>query len=207
VAKRQCSAADHVAMTPEGAEGDPSAAAADFVAIWTSRCNAQRKALDHPINCVDFTGAESYCRSRGRRLPTEAEWELAARGTEGRTYAWGAEAPDCLRACYDKNGSCLDRSAAVTTCGPGLHATDHTPEGVFDLGGGVSEWVADGFSTHPAGGVDPIGDPTAPLRVTRGGNFLDTVEKLRASARTPAAPVMAHVTVGFRCAMDSGLAP
>ena len=79
VTKRQCSAVDHVAVTPEGSEADASAAASDFVAVWTSRCNVPRKALDHPINCVDFTGAETYCPSRGRPLPTEAEWELAAR--------------------------------------------------------------------------------------------------------------------------------
>ena len=201
VTRRQCSPADHVAMTAEG--GQASAAAAEFIATWTSRCNAVRKDLDGPINCVDFTGAEAYCKSRGRRLPTEAEWELAARGSEGRVYAWGEGAPDCGRACYDKNGSCLDRTAGVSTCGAGTHATDRTPEGVFDLGGGVAEWVSDGFVTHPAGGVDPVGDPAAPLRVIRGASFLDTEEKLRASTRTPAAPVMAHVTIGFRCALDT----
>ncbi len=206
VKKRLCSAADHVAMTPEGVEGAATVAAREFAEVWTSRCNAPRKALDHPINCVDFTGAESYCRSLGRRLPTEAEWEFAARGAEGRVHAWGASAPDCLRACYDRNGSCLDRNAAVTTCGPGSHATDRTPEGVYDLGGGVSEWVADGFTTRPAGGLDPQGDPTAPLRVVRGGSFLDTEEKTRATTRTFAAPVMAHVTIGFRCAMDTSSA-
>jgi serine/threonine-protein kinase len=201
VAKRLCSPADHVAMTPEGSE--TTTVAADFAATWTSRCNVVRKDVNGPINCVDFTGAEAFCRSHGRRLPTEAEWELAARGTEGRAYAWGAEAPDCGRACYDRNGSCLDRSAGVTTCGPGLHAADRTPEGVFDLGGGVAEWVADGFVTHPAGGVDPVGDPAALLRVIRGASFLDTDEKLRATTRTPVAPVTAHVTIGFRCAMDT----
>jgi serine/threonine-protein kinase len=201
VTKRQCSPADHVAMTAEGSEA--TAAAAEFATTWTSRCNAVRKDLNGPINCVDFAGAEAFCRSRGRRLPTEAEWELAARGAQGRAYAWGADAPDCGRACYDKNGSCLDRTAGVATCGAGTHATDRTPEGVFDLGGGVAEWVSDGFVTRPAGGVDPTGDPTAPLRVIRGASFLDTEEKLRATTRTPAAPVMAHVTIGFRCAMDT----
>ena len=201
VAKRLCSAADHVAMTPEGA--DASHVTSDFAATWTSRCNAPRKALAHPINCVDFTGAESYCRSIGRRLPTEAEWELAARGIEGRAYAWGAEAPDCGRACYDRNASCLDRSAGVTTCEPGAHATDMTREGVYDLGGGVAEWVADGFGAHPAGGIDPKGDPSSALRVVRGASFLDGEEKLRAATRTPVAPVTAHVTIGFRCALDT----
>jgi len=201
VAKRLCSAADHVAMTPEGADASP--VTSDFAATWTSRCNAPRKALAHPINCVDFTGAESYCRSIGRRLPTEAEWELAARGIEGRAYAWGAEAPDCGRACYDRNASCLDRNAGVTTCEPGAHATDMTREGVYDLGGGVAEWVADGFVAQPAGGIDPKGDPSAPLRVVRGASFLDGDEKLRAAMRTPVAPVTAHVTIGFRCALDT----
>jgi eukaryotic-like serine/threonine-protein kinase len=203
VAKRLCSAADHVSMTPEGADASPS----EFAATWTSRCNAPRKALTHPINCVDFTGAESYCRSIGRRLPTEAEWELAARGVEGRAYAWGAEPPDCGRACYDRNASCLDRSAGVTTCDAAARPTDSTREGVHDLGGGVAEWVADGFVTQPPGGVDPKGDPSAPLRVVRGASFLDDAEKLRASTRQGAAPVMAHVTIGFRCALDAVAPP
>jgi serine/threonine-protein kinase len=203
VAQRKCSAADHVSVTPEGpadagAPGPPS----DFVATWTPRCNANRKALDHPINCVDFSNAESYCRFRGRRLPTEAEWELTARGAEARAFSWGLDVPDCNRACYDRNGACRRATDVVATCSAGLHTADRTPEGVFDLGGNVAEWVSDGYSARPAGSEDPKGDPAAPLRVVRGGSFLDQVDMLSATWRTAVAPVTAHVSIGFRCAKD-----
>src|SRR6185369_14417989 len=112
--KRLCSAADHV--TPEGAAD----ASADFVETWSKRCNASRGALDHPANCVDFGNAEGYCRFRGRRLPTEAEWELAARGAEARPYAWGAGGIECNRACYDKNGDCRKGDEQVATCATGM---------------------------------------------------------------------------------------
>lgn len=208
IAKRMCSAADHVALIPEqpaGTDPDAGAPTADeFSERWSARCNEPRKALDHPINCVDFRNAETYCRWRGRRLPTEAEWELAARGLAGRAFAWGEEKPACSRACYDKNSSCRAAGEDVATCPAGAHPQDRTPEDVHDLAGNVSEWVADGFVVPLPGGVDPVGSPSASLRVTRGGGFLDPETSLRGSWRNAAAPVTAHVTIGFRCAMDAG---
>jgi formylglycine-generating enzyme required for sulfatase activity len=90
----------------------------------------------------------------------------------------------------------------VATCAVGLHPGDRTPDGLFDMGGGVSEWVSDGYAEHPAGGADPKGDPAAPLRVSRGGNFLEDAAALGASFRQAFAPVTAHVSIGFRCAKD-----
>ncbi|MFT3771700.1 MAG: bifunctional serine/threonine-protein kinase/formylglycine-generating enzyme family protein [Minicystis sp.] len=209
VAQRMCSAAEHVAVTAESAPGVAAdaapAAPSEFVETWSKRCNDApgRKALDQPMNCVDFSQAESFCRWRGRRLPTEAEWELAARGAEGRAFPWGADAPTCDRACYDKNGPCRAATEEVATCASQSHKGDRTPEGIFDLGGNVSEWVSDGWSATPAGGVDPKGDPSSPVRVIRGGNFLDAAERLSATARDLKAPVTAFVNIGFRCAMDT----
>lgn len=208
VEQRRCSAADHVSVTPEGAgnEGALPPGASDFVKTWTPRCNENRKALDHPINCVDYASAEAYCLFKGRRLPNEAEWELAARGREGRAYPWGSEAPACSRACYNKNGDCRSPAEEVATCAVGLYPADRTPDGLFDMAGGVSEWVSDGYAEHPVGGADPKGDPTAPLRVLRGGNFLEDAAWLSASFRQASAPVAASVSIGFRCAKD-GPAP
>jgi serine/threonine-protein kinase len=206
--QRMCSAADHVALTPERAPGvpgvpaPPAQADTDDVALWTRRCNEPRNATTHPVNCVDYVNAESYCRFRGRRLPTEAEWEIAARGAAGRIYAWGDEPPTCDRACFDKNEDCRAPAADVATCPAGAHPADRTPEGIYDLGGNVAEWVSDGFVFPPPGGVNPQGDPAALLKVVRGASFLDGQDKLAATYRTAAAPVTAHVSIGFRCAMD-----
>jgi formylglycine-generating enzyme required for sulfatase activity/serine/threonine protein kinase len=204
VDKRLCSAADHVSVSADADGGDAgsSAATREYEATWTRRCNAPERALDQPVNCVDFASAEGYCAFRGRRLPTEAEWELAARGLEGRPFPWGREPPECGRACYDKNGACRRAGESVATCAAGAHPADRTPDGIFDLGGNLSEWVSDGFEATLAGGTDPKGAAGAPLKVVRGGSFFDAEDHLRASFRSFAAPVMAHATLGFRCAMD-----
>ncbi|HEY4119131.1 MAG TPA: SUMF1/EgtB/PvdO family nonheme iron enzyme, partial [Byssovorax sp.] len=226
VAARQCGSADRVtaptdlaaAPAPPPPTGSASAAASasaapavaaapspeEFVAVWSRRCNAPRRALDHPINCVDFRGADAFCRFKGKRLPTEDEWEAAARGHEARPFAWGDAQPECGRACFDKNGACLSPGDdSIATCPGGVHLADKTPEGILDMGGDVAEWTADGFVARPPGGLDPLGDPSAPLRVVRGGSFLDAADRLRATFRVGAAPDTAAVNVGFRCAMDA----
>jgi serine/threonine-protein kinase len=202
MAQRMCSAADHVSLMPqEGGGGD--AKGSEFAESWTRHCNEPQKALDHPINCVDYPNAESYCRFRGRRLPTEAEWEIAARGAEGREYAWGAGEPACDRACYGRNGGCRPPAGDVTTCPAGAHPADRTPEGVYDLAGNVAEWVSDGYVFPAPGGADPQGDPAAPLKVVRGGSFAGDADQLVATYREAVAPVTAHASLGFRCAMDA----
>ncbi|WP_437586897.1 SUMF1/EgtB/PvdO family nonheme iron enzyme [Sorangium sp. So ce1000] len=204
--QRMCGPADHVSLTPEllpGAQAPVSPEEQREVELWTRRCNEPRNATGHPINCVDYSQAESYCRFRGRRLPTEAEWEVAARGAAGRAFVWGDDAPTCERACYDRNEGCLARGTEVATCASGAHPSDRTPEGVYDLAGNVSEWVSDGLVFPPPGGENPQGDPSFPLKVVRGGSFLDGPEKLSATYRTAAAPVTAHAWIGFRCAMDA----
>lgn len=105
-----------------------------------SQCNSRSRSRSrHPMNCVTHAQADAYCRSKGRRLPTEIEWERAVRGTMGHTYPWGAEAPDCARAhLANHNG---------LGCGTGHTApTDSMPEGrslegALHLVGNVAEWV------------------------------------------------------------------
>ena len=211
--KRLCGAPEHVALPPgtparwapvlDPESDGGSSMRADYIDTWSRRCNGPRSAGDHPINCVDFAAAEAYCKFVGKRLPTEAEWEWAARGAEGRAYPWGADAPECGRACYDKNGGCRGGGQSVATCAAGLHPADRTPEGIYDLGGDVSEWVSDGFAEAPQGGSDPTGDKASPTRVVRGGSFIDAAAALKATSRAGAPPGLAHVGIGFRCAMDA----
>ena len=215
VEKRKCSAADHVAVpadspfrgsaaSGEGTDGGDDGSGGDaFAQAWSSHCNGPNGPPDQPMNCVDFVNADGYCKWRGRRLPTEAEWEWAARGAEGRAYPWGAEDPDCARACYDRNGGCREAGGSLTTCAAGSHPLDRTPQGILDLGGDLAEWVSDGFTDKLRGGAEPKGDPAAALRVVRGGSCLDEADGLRATHRMGAAPSTAHVSLGFRCAMDA----
>ncbi|MEJ7731404.1 MAG: formylglycine-generating enzyme family protein [Polyangiaceae bacterium] len=203
--KGGCSPASTVTPPAADAEepaGEDSPPADQFAEAWSRRCNEPQRFLDHPINCVDWSSADNYCRFVGRRLPTEAEWELAARGPAARVYAWGGAAPDCQRACYDKNQSCRPAGEDVATCAVMSRKGDVTTDGVFDLGGNVAEWVVDGFAPTPAGGDDPRGPEAAPLRVVKGAGFVDEAPRLHAAVRDGMAPAAAAARVGFRCAAD-----
>lgn len=190
------------ATSDAGPDDDGPINLLEYANAWTPKCNDLRGAGDHPMNCVTAAAAEAYCRFRGRRLPTEAEWEYAARGEAGRRFPWGGEAPVCNRSCYGRNGTCLDASEGVTTCSVQMRPKDRTPDGLYDMGGNVAEWTADGFAEAPPGGADPKGSPGATMRVVRGGSFLDAASHVRATFRMGVMPTTAHVTIGFRCAMD-----
>lgn len=101
-------------------------------------CNGQREGRgEHPVNCVSFQEAQQYCAARGRRLPTEVEWEWAARGgAAGRAFPWGARAPTGPELCWGRP------HRRDGTCAVGTTTLDRTPDGVLDMGGNVSEWTA-----------------------------------------------------------------
>lgn len=159
--------------------GDP-----DEAQLWNGRCNARRGELDHPINCVTSAQAEAFCKWESKRLPTEAEWELAARGPRAAKYPWGDADPTCDMGCFDRNDGCLDTTREVQTCGIGLSPSDRTDVLVYDLAGNVSEWVA---------GSD---------RITKGGNFMLGLDHVLATSRLPRPAGYAHPTIGFRCVDD-----
>jgi serine/threonine-protein kinase len=148
-------------------------------AEWADKCNATRGRDDEPANCVDWASAANLCASQGKRLPTEAEWELAARGADGRPYPWGDRPPTCETVCIGRT-HCAGFDA--TTCIPGGSPVDHTPEGVLDLGGNVAEWVKEG--------------------VVRGGSFAAPPDWARTTYRAEQPRAMRHAAIGFRCAMD-----
>lgn len=152
---------------------------------WNNRCNARGKGQqDHPINCLTYAQAEAFCKWEGKRLPTEAEWELSARGGRGHKFPWGDTEPNCDQACYDKNDTCRDPAREIGTCGVGFTLNDQTGDVVYDMGGNVSEWVS-----------TAEGD-----KVAKGGNFFSPADDLVGTKRISFPAGYAHPTIGVRCA-------
>lgn len=156
---------------------------------------------DHPVGEVTWEGAAAFCSWRGARLPTEAEWEAAARGREGRAYPWGNEAPAERHAVFGRGSG---RTEPV-----GSRPAGATPEGVHDLAGNMQEWTSTLYRPYPYradDGREAPGDPGE--RVTRGGDhvFDSAADELTGFHRTgySRAPDRGHRHIGFRCARDTG---
>jgi sulfatase modifying factor 1 len=149
-----------------------------------------------PINGVAWGDAADYCAWRGQRLPTESEWEYAARGERARSYAWGEGAPSAFRANTSVDAL---KTGTVPPCStPG----GNTPEGVCDLTGNVWEWVSDWYGPYPSGyHADPRGAGQGEERVIRGASYRDVAaESVRASTRKGVPPDRRSPEIGFRCA-------
>jgi formylglycine-generating enzyme required for sulfatase activity len=166
-------------------------------ARWSGACNGDRAdRADHPVNCVDEAQAEAFCAWAGKRLPTEPEWEWAARGGPvGTPYPWGGT-PPADRACWSGDGNGAG-SARSGTCPAGTHPAGGTPSGIQDLAGSVWEWT----STRDAVFMDSRGRGGFPARIVRGGGWGDTnPAALTAGHRVKDALGDRAADLGFRCA-------
>jgi iron(II)-dependent oxidoreductase len=152
----------------------------------------------HPAVEMTWYGARDYCRAQGKRLPTEAEREFAARGPEGRSYPWGEAVPDATRARY---GAGWTKTVPVGSLPLGA-----TPDEVLDLAGNVHEWTSSIARAYPYRVDDGREDPDRVVdRVVRGGAADTGPQTLRSAWRGASVSRRAtagHHNIGFRCAKD-----
>jgi sulfatase modifying factor 1 len=152
----------------------------------------------HPLNCVDWNQAKAYCEWMGGRLPTEAQWEFAARGNDGRKYPWGNENPSPSRLNMGGKQDGWEATAPV-----GSYPLGASPFGVLDMAGNVWEWTADRYESYSAAPQKaPQGTQlSASLRVNRGGGWISTApSRVRVAVRLWNDPSDRLNDLGFRCA-------
>ena len=172
---------------------DPDLRIHEVDGVWQVDAGSE----NYPMVEMTWYGARAYCEWRGGRLPSEAEWEKAARGPDGRTFPWGEEI-SCEQANY---AGCTYAAMPVDSLPAGA-----SPYGAYHMAGNVMEWVSDWYdieyyANSPA--ENPTGPETGDFRLLRGGTWLHAAGNVRTTYRFPKLPVLTYVTVGFRCARNA----